>query len=73
MYTPEQADAVRAALAIGTGSTGLFAIPTLLDPSLILTGVKRQEPDPQVGSSCDGYGANVERRIGGGGYGVLDC
>lgn len=44
VYTPEQADAVRAALAIGTGSTGLFAIPTLLDPSLILTGVNVKNP-----------------------------
>ena len=44
VYTPEQANAVRAALAIGTGSTGLFAIPTLLDPSLILTGVNVKNP-----------------------------
>jgi len=44
VYTPEQADAVRAALAIGTGSTGLFAIPTLLDPTLILTGVNVKNP-----------------------------
>lgn len=44
VYTDEQANAVRAALAIGTGSTGLFAIPTLLDPSLILTGVNVKNP-----------------------------
>ena len=44
VYTDEQANAVRAALAIGTGSTGLFAIPTLLDPSLILTGVNVNNP-----------------------------
>ena len=37
-YTAEEADAVRAALAIGTGSTGAFTLPTLLDPTIILTG-----------------------------------
>lgn len=44
VYTEDQANAVRAALAISTGSTGLFAIPTLLDPSLILTGVNVKNP-----------------------------
>jgi len=48
VYTPEQAAAVRAALAVGTGSTGLFAIPTLLDPSIILTGAVVSNPIRQL-------------------------
>lgn len=50
VYTPEQAAAVQAAraLAVGTGSTGLFTIPTLLDPSLILTGAIVTNPIRQL-------------------------
>ena len=48
VYTPEQAAAVRAALAVGTGSTGLFALPTLLDPSIILTGAVVSNPIRQL-------------------------
>lgn len=44
VYTPEQAAAVRASVAIGTGSTGGFALPTLLDPTLIHTGVATRNP-----------------------------
>lgn len=47
-WSPEEAAAVRAALAVGTGSTGLFAIPTLLDPSLILTGAIVTNPIRQL-------------------------
>lgn len=48
VYSPEQAAAVRAALAVGTGSTGLFSIPTLLDPSIILTGAVVSNPIRQL-------------------------
>ena len=44
VYTPEQAAAVRASVAIGTGSTGGFALPTLLDPTLIHTGTATRNP-----------------------------
>lgn len=37
MYDGSEVAAVRAALAIGTGSTGGFTLPTLLDPTLIQT------------------------------------
>jgi len=37
VYTSDEADAVRASLALG-GSTGGFVLPTLLDPTLIHTG-----------------------------------
>ena len=37
MWTQEEQEAVRAALALG-GSTGGFTLPTLLDPTLIHTG-----------------------------------
>lgn len=48
MYTPEQAAAVRASAAIGTGSTGGYALPTLLDPTLIHTGTATRNPLRQI-------------------------
>ena len=47
-WDAEETAAVRAALAVSTGSTGLFAIPTLLDPSLILTGAIVTNPIRQL-------------------------
>ena len=43
VYTPEQAAAVRASLSLTTGAGG-FALPTLLDPTLIHTGVATRNP-----------------------------
>jgi len=48
MYTPEQVAAVRATAAIGTGSTGGFVLPTLLDPTLIHTGTATRNPLRQI-------------------------
>ena len=47
-WDAEEAAAVRAALAVSTGSTGLFAIPTLLDPTLIFTGAIVTNPIRQL-------------------------
>ncbi len=43
VYTPEQAAAVRASLSLTTGAGG-FALPTLLDPTLIHTGTATRNP-----------------------------
>ena len=43
VYTSEEADAVRAALAL-SGSTGGYTLPTLLDPTLIKTGTAVKNP-----------------------------
>jgi len=43
VYTAEQADAVRAAMSL-TGANGGYALPTLLDPTLIKTGVAVKNP-----------------------------
>lgn len=43
MYSPEQADAIRASMALGS-TTGGAALPTLLDPTLIHTGTATKNP-----------------------------
>ena len=48
IYSPEEAAAVRAALAISTGSTGGFLAPALLDPSIILTAAVVTNPIRQL-------------------------
>ena len=54
MYTPEQVAAVRATAAIGTGSTGGFVLPTLLDPTLIHTGTATRNPLRQISRVVSG-------------------
>lgn len=43
LFTPEEADAVRAAMSLTTGNGG-FAVPFLLDPTLIKTGTATKNP-----------------------------
>lgn len=43
LYTPEEADAVRAAMSL-SGSAGGYTLPTLLDPTLIRTGTASNDP-----------------------------
>ncbi len=47
VYTPEQAAAVRASLSLTTGAGG-YALPTLLDPTLIHTGTATRNPLRQI-------------------------
>ncbi len=54
MYTPEQMSAVRATAAIGTGPTGGFVLPTLLDPTLIHTGTATRNPLRQISRVVSG-------------------
>jgi len=63
MYTPEQAAAVRASAAIGTGSTGGYALPTLLDPTLIHTGTATRNPLRQISRVVTGT-QNVWHGVG---------
>lgn len=53
VYTPEQAEAKRAALALG-GSTGGYTLPTLLDPTLIHTGTASKNPIRQIARVVSG-------------------
>lgn len=43
IYTPEQAEAVRAAMSLSGGNGG-YTLPTLLDPTLIHTGTASNNP-----------------------------
>lgn len=63
VYSAEQAAAVRASVAIGTGSTGGFALPTLLDPTLIHTGAATRNPLRQVSRVVTGT-QNVWHGVG---------
>lgn len=53
VYTPEQADAVRTAMSL-TGANGGYALPTLLDPTLIHTGTASKNPIRQISRVVSG-------------------
>lgn len=53
IYTPEQADAVRASLAL-SGANGGYMLPTLLDPTLIHTGAATKNPIRRVARVVEG-------------------
>ena len=57
MWTPEEQDAVRAALSL-TGANGGFTLPTLLDPTLIQTGSVVKSPLRQI-STVETISQNV--------------
>ena len=62
VYTPEQAAAVRASLSLTTGAGG-FALPTLLDPTLIHTGTATRNPLRQISRVVTGT-QNVWHGVG---------
>ena len=51
--TPAEADAMRASLSLGTG-TGGYALPTLLDPTLIYTGTATSNPIRRIATIKQG-------------------
>jgi HK97 family phage major capsid protein len=53
VYTPEEAEAVRASMSL-TGANGGYMLPTLLDPTLIHTGAATKNPIRRLARVVEG-------------------
>jgi len=53
VYSPEEAEAVRASLSL-TGANGGYMLPTLLDPTLIHTGAATKDPVRRLARVVEG-------------------